>query len=199
MCFISLSPNKYIGFMGPPHEVSIYRICTKAFNKCPCWYRVKSGNFRYQVKSDSDLICFIWISTACKYMSKFTWSPNLHDFTLISEDRVLNCGRSLHLYQYFVYASSAGYDESAHMHILAWVSVARECDNYQHFMVWQNILPSFGENAGTSWILHIMHGMNQCVLIANDVTQTILTLLITDDWLWSNCNLHFWSSPLMNL
>ena len=133
MCFISLSPNKYIGFMGPPHEVSIYRICTKAFNKCPCWYRVKSGNFRYQVKSDSDLICFIWISTACKYMSKFTWSPNLHDFTLFSEDRVLNCGLSLHLYQYFVYASSVGSGESAHMRILAWVSVALECDKFPIF------------------------------------------------------------------
>ena len=74
-------------------------------------FRVKSGNFRHQVNSDSDLVCcifyywnkrnklikqivkmqmrrlirsrLIWISTFCKCMSEFTQCPKLPDFTLL--------------------------------------------------------------------------------------------------------------------
>ena len=86
--------------------LSLHRLCVGS-------YRVKSGNFRHEVISDSDLVCFIfhisfigiknkltkqtvkilmrrlirsrliWISTVCKIMSEFTWCLKLPDFILI--------------------------------------------------------------------------------------------------------------------
>ena len=43
----------------------------------------------------------------------------------------LNVHLSLHLHPYFVYASSKGSGETAHLRRLTWALVARQCDTYQ--------------------------------------------------------------------
>ena len=51
---------------------------------------------------------------------------------VFSGDRGLKFGLSLHLYPYFLYASSEGSGESAHMRRLAWAFTARWYDKYRN-------------------------------------------------------------------
>ena len=48
--------------------------------------------------------------------------------------RCLNFELSLHLHTYFVYVSSEGSDESAHLYRLIWAFIVWQCDKYQNLL-----------------------------------------------------------------
>ena len=52
----------------------------------------------------------------------------------------LQFGLSLHLHTYFVYASSEGSSEYAHMRRLARAFIARQCDKSQNLMRWLKLI-----------------------------------------------------------